>query len=150
MYTSISTGSSSSITVPYNQMDTQYRTDIQLRTSNGNLYTKLSQTITHNGNITFTNTDLDSISPRTITIGNGTADYISNVYLRKPGTTDWINMYTSISTGSSSSITVPYNQMDTQYRTDIQLRTSNGNTYTKAFQTITHNGNITFTSSNSP
>jgi len=146
-YASISTGSAVSITIPNNQMDGQYRTDIQLRTSNGNLYTKLSQLITHNGNVTFTNSDFDSSSPRTITIGNGTSDYISSVYYRVPGTSTWTNAYASISTGSAVSITIPDNQMDSQYRTDIQLRTSNGNTYTKLSQTVTHNGNVTFTSS---
>jgi hypothetical protein len=146
-YYSISVGSSVSITIPFNQMDSQYRTDIQLRTSNGNTYTILSQLITHNGNVTFTNSDFDSESSRTVTIGNGTSDYISSVYYRAPGTITWTNTYYSISTGSSVSITIPNNQMDSQYRTDIQLRTSNGNLYTKLSQLITHNGNVIFTNS---
>jgi uncharacterized protein involved in outer membrane biogenesis len=146
-YSSISTGGSVSITIPNNQMDNQHRTDIQLRTSNGNLYTKISQLITHNGNVTFTNSDFDSSSPRTITIGNGTSDYISSVYYRAPGTSTWTSAYSSISTGGSVSITIPFNQMDGQYRADIQLRTSDGNTYTILSQLITHNENVTFTNS---
>lgn len=136
-YSSISTGNSVTLTIPNIQ-------DIQLRTSNGNLYTKLFQVY---GTITFTIFDLDSSSPRTITIGNGTADYISSVYYRTPETITWTNAYASISTGSAVSITIPFNQMNSQYRTDIQLRTSNGVTYTKLSQTVTHNGNVTFTSS---
>jgi len=147
---SLSNGGSVSVTIPYDRMDSQYRTDIQLRTSNGNLYTRLSQTITHNGTVIFTSSDLDGSSPLTINIGNTTGDTITYMYLREPGTLLWgsdvLPTY-SLSNGSSVSVTIPYDRMDSQYRTDIQLRTSNGNLYTRLSQTITHNGTVTFTSS---
>jgi len=145
----ISNGGSTSITIPYDRMDSQYKTDIQLRTSNGNMYTKLSQLITHNGNVTFTSSDLDSSSPRTITIGNITGDLLAQLYLRVPSTSSWGTSFSSpyISNGGSTSITIPYDRMDSQYRTDIQLRTSGGITYTKTYQTITHKGTVNFSSS---
>ena len=61
-------GSSRVITVPNDRLDSQGRVDIQLRTSNGNTFTKLSQA--SRGTVTFTINDLDSDSPRTVTFGN--------------------------------------------------------------------------------
>jgi ribosome-associated translation inhibitor RaiA len=147
-YVGLSNGSATSVTISDDRMDSQYRTDIQLRTSNGNLYTKLSQPITHNGNITFISSDLDSVSPRTVAIGNATGDYLLTIHLREPGTLIWSSgSYVGLSNGSATSVTIPNDQMDSQYRTDIQLRTSGGLNYTKLSQPITHNGNVTFTSS---
>lgn len=149
-YNSISNGSSRSITIPGDQMDSQYRTDIQLRTSEGNLYTKLLENIIHGGTVTFTSSDLDTLSPRTITLGNATGITISSVFIRLPGTTDWgdsLISYSTISNGSSRILTIPIAKMTNQYRTDIQIRASNGTTYTRLSEPIIHNGIVTFTSS---
>jgi ribosome-associated translation inhibitor RaiA len=143
----LSSGSSTTVNISPDRMDSQYRTDIQLRTSNGNLYTKLSQQLTHEGTVTFTSSDLDSESPRTVSIGNSTGDYLSTIYLRVPGTSVWgVGSSVYLSDNHYSTVTISIDKMDSQYRTDIQLRTSNGNLYTKLSQPLTHNGSVTFSS----
>ena len=148
---SIANGGTRTITVPNERRDSQNRTDIQIRTSNGNTFTKLSHT--YRGTATFTSVDLDNDSPRTITIGNATGGSISTVHLREPGTLTWsgnIGSSLSIANGGTRTITIPRDRMDNQHRADIQLRAPGGATFTMLSQTITHNQTITFTASDSP
>jgi len=147
--TAIDNGGSQSVIVQTTVMDSQYRADLQVRTATSVMYTKLAQNIIHNSTITFTVNDFDLTNPnRTITIQNNTGVEIQYGYAKLPGSQAWtVFLYTAVASGSSYSASIPISVMDSSNRSDLQLRTVNGVLFTKISQTITHNGTITFTSS---
>ena len=133
----ISSGNSETVNIPYN------RRDILLETLDYDIfYTKLSQTI--NGTVIFTSSDLDNDSARRIYIVNSTGENFKFLNIIEHDTATWRPMGIS-PLSSKPEVTIPRDMMDDQYRTDIQLEISNGNTYTKLAQEIIHNGTVTFT-----
>jgi len=146
----VSDGGTRAIGIPQILINNQERSDLQLQTSDGVWYTKTDQVITSNGIITFTASDFDPSGSRPITIQNNTGDYISYGYARLPGSTSWVNIFSSyyIPNGSSQTVIIPLSCIDSESKTDIQLRTSDYSgavLYTKLNQIVTVNGTITFT-----
>jgi hypothetical protein len=139
---SISLNSARTLTVSRTSMDSDHKADIQLKTSAGVIYTKTSVEISHNGNITFTECDLDPESPRTIIIGNNTRESIYSVFIRAPSDDDfgWGNDLGSINVNGLRTITVPRAHMDSGHNADIRLTTTydGTTTYTKLSVPIVH------------
>jgi len=138
----IAIGQTALINIPHDVIDTTYTgTDIELRTANDVIYTKMELGITNNENISFTITDLDPSSPLQLTIDNATGITINTVQVRIPNSPNW----TTVSTDGSNVVFIPRSSMDTQFRSDIMLRNSLGVFYTKSLQRIDHHASISFT-----
>jgi hypothetical protein len=83
---------------------------------------------------------------RTFFVENNTGEIITTGFVRTPGSSSWNNQVLSseLSDGETQSITLAIELMDSDFRIDIQLRKSNGISYTKYSQAITNNKTITF------
>jgi len=149
--TNILDGLSIASSVNQGFIDDQGQSDLQLRTSNGVFYTKLSHTITVNGVIAFSTSDLDPESAIPVTVQNNTGVSISFANVRYPGTIDWVPLpyVISISDGGSQMLAIPQSVINGQDRTDIQLRaTIEGVYFTRISQVVTQNEIITFSEDN--
>jgi len=145
--TMLAVNSSHTVTIPATTLDNDNRTDLQLCAGGVILYTKLLCSITHNGEIVFTTADdLDPNSPRTVTLQNSTGVEIAGAYIRQAGSTNWGSSFflSPLGIGQLRQVTIPRAYMDSQYYSDIQLRATNGATYTRSAYEIIHNSVITF------
>jgi hypothetical protein len=145
----ISSGGQQTVTIPTSLMDSSFQSDIQLRTAENVYYTRTSQTIVHNGPITFGAGDFDSNSlARRITLQNNTGDTIISAFARVAVTGGiWGNnlITQNISSGGQQTVTIPTSSMGS-FMSDIQLRSAENIYYIRTLHHITHNGQITFAS----
>jgi len=146
---SLANGSSQAVYFPIEIVNSTNHSDVQLKTSGGLLFTKLSQVINHNGIITFTSSDYDESGARMVTIRNNTGITVNSGYVKVQGSLVWNSLWTNsdISNGGSRLVTVSADVMNNNFQSDLQIRTSQGVLYTRLAQVIYHNGIITFTSS---
>jgi len=146
-YTSLVNGGQRLIGIPLSAIDNEGRSDLRMSFDYNYYFTRLNQTITSNGTITFLPSNLDPASPRRVTIVNNTGSHINSIYVKVAGTTNWGYGSGSISNGSSTTINIYPSSLDAQGYADLQLRTIGDVRYTKTNQYITHNGSITFIAS---
>jgi len=144
-------GDSQFLTIPVSVINNQGKSDIQLKTADGVLFTKLNQFITSNGTLIFTASDLNPIGATPVTIVNNTPADISGVYGRLPGTTEWKYWLSYngvlIQSNSSRLVSVTTSNISSQEKADIQIRSFDGLLYTKINQDIIPFGSISFSAS---
>jgi len=137
---------SQSVSITLNYLNNDNRSDLQFLAGSDIKYTRLLCEITYNGEIIIVADDLAPDSARTVTIQNNTGVTIANAFVRVAGTPDWGSslFINPLEAGLSRPIPINREDMNTQYYSDIQLRATNGSTYTRLGWEIRHNSVIPF------
>jgi len=142
--TSIANGDSLNVAIPASAINSQAYSNIKIVAQNGIIYTKLTPTL-HKQTITFTISDIDANTPRTVFITNNTGQTITMGNIRFPGSLNWSNLFTStISNGGSITTNISTTYLDINEKADLQLKNASGVAFTKLAQPIIHNATIAF------
>jgi len=142
----IATGSTRQITIPVSVIDSQRRSDIRLESTFGVWYSKFNIEVIHNGNVSFTLSDLDPNGPVAVNIENISGEVFTTGFTRPPGSEEWTNIFTStLANDNTQLVGIPLVAMNSTHQADIQLRTADEVLYTKYYITMVQNGTITFT-----
>jgi len=152
-------GASVEVSINSRITDSQGRIYLRLIAADGVQYTKPLLSIMTNivngvlvpfsGIVPFTKENIDSNSPRIITINNNTGSAVTSANVRRPGSAfTWVNIpFTSeVANNASGTLIIQKANMDNQFHMDIQLCTASGAISTKLDQLITHKGSYTYAS----
>jgi len=143
--TTLTSGDSLAVAVPASAINAQSYSSLKMATEDGVLYTKLTSTL-HKQTISFTISDIDINTPRTVYITNNTGQTITLGNIRFPGSPSWHPLFTStISNGGSITASIITTFLDIDEKADLQLKNASGLAFTRLSQPIAHNGSINFT-----
>jgi hypothetical protein len=148
--TRVKNGESDTIELP-EPLSKVNRYNIEVEDVNGKKTEKNNVTVSANARIEFGTPPPPSNEKPRITIVNNTGETINAVSIRYAGS-DWVRYgwpdNRTIANGTSFNFTMP-NPLNTVNRYDIRLERPNSlGTYTKNSVTVSHGGNVEFTSSN--